>query len=651
MRRILSGRLLKLSGVLLGLLQVSALLYGQDDERRYRFSLDAGNRWSSSFSGSRDLYRSHLDYGEGPRLFAGNFEVSAPRGTNSWFDRFQLRLNDWGGEPHTAAHLRMEKSRLYDVRFDYRNVQYYSSVPRFANPFFEQGNLQSQHVFDVGQRFSHLVFSVFPGTTISPYVAFDRHDRHGPVRTTLAAAGDEFVIGSLWDTYSNDIRGGVNVALPTFSLLLEQGYRQYREKTNLFTSGFQPGNSLRPIFGRDVVLNDYQADNDTTANIPFSNAAAVWRPHDSLSLRGNAAYSMANLNPHYSDVLAGNFFSFPLQAFFQGQRQQIFSQVKKPSFFGDFSAEWEVFDRFRLVENIKTHNFHVSSSSLSDFVYLQFEPVLEQGIREQFGQQIQQDQFLSFDNLTQQLQGLFYVTPRLIARLGHRYERREMRLQDRFEFSRNVLLAGLSYDFTAGNRVSAEYEYGNTNRPIMRTDIVDFQRARLRGRFTPFAALQFEGSATLFDTETDDVPQIDFTSRNRDYALQLNYTPARRFSFSGGWERSSIRTNILYIVPQTFTLDRSRYREKGNFGNAYLNVLLIRNASLSLGYSVWGVSGSFPLNYHRPMARLEVPVHERISFYGHWNYYDYNEKVAFLPQDYRTHLTVVGFRVAMDRRP
>jgi hypothetical protein len=649
MRRIFSGRQVIMAGLLLGLLQVSALLYGQDDERRYRFSLDAGNRWSSSFNGSRDLYRSHLDYGEGPRLFNGNFEISNPRGTNSLFDRFQLRLNDWGGEPHTSASVRMEKSTIYDVRFNYRNVQYYSSVPRFANPFFEQGNVQSQHVFDVGQRFSGVEARIFPGTTISPYLAFDRSDRHGPVRTTLAAAGDEFVIGSMWDTYSNDIRGGVNLGFSSFSLLLEQGFRQHREKTNLFTSGFQPGNSLRPIFGRDIILNDYQANHDSTVNIPFSNGAAVWRPVESLTLRANAAYSMANLKPHYSDSLAGNFFSLPLLAFFQGQRQQVFSQVKKPNFFGDFSAEWEAFGRFRLVENLKTHNYHVSSMALSNLVYLQFEPVLEQGIREQFGQEVREDQFLSFDNLTQELQGLFYVTPRFIARLGHRYERREMQLQDRFEFSRNVLLAGLSYDFTAGNRVSAEYEYGKTNRPILRTDIVDFQRARLRGRLTPFNGLQLEGSAMLFDHENDEASQIDFTSRTRDYALQLNYTPARRFSFSGGWERNTIRTNLLYIIPQTFTLDRSRYREKGNFGNAYLNVLLIRNANLSLGYSVWGVSGSFPLNYHRPVARLEVPVHERISFYGQWNYYGYNEKVAFLPQDYRTNLTVVGFRVAMDR--
>ncbi|RPI28045.1 MAG: hypothetical protein EHM61_06480 [Acidobacteria bacterium] len=658
MRTISSNPWFRAAGLVLGLLQLFSLGYGQDQSQdqsqnqnqdvRYRFSLDAGNRVESGFKGSRDLYRSQLDYGEGPKLFRANLEVSVPQGSNSFFDRIQLRLNDWGGEPHTSANFRMSKSGAYELKFDYQNVQYFSSIPRFANPFFEQGNLQSQHIFDIGQRYSRLEVRFRPNKAITPFVAWDRTDRRGPVRTTLSGGGDEFVIGSLYDTYSNDLRGGVNFNVSNFNLMLEQGIRIYRERTDYSTSAPQPGNSLRPFLGRDIFLNNYTGDTDSTTNIPFSNAVAVWRPWEQLSLRANVAYSMATLEPFLSDSMTGNFFSIPQSAFFRGQNQQVFGQVKRPSFFGDFSAEFAPFSRFRIIESVKTHNFHVSGSALSNFVYLQFEPVLETGIRDQFSQLTELGSFMSFDNLTQELQGMFYVTPRLVARLGHRFERREMAVEQKLRYDRNVLITGLSYDFNMRNRISAEYEYGTTDRPIVRTDVVDFHRARLRGRFSPFEKLEFSGNATLFETDND-IPDLDFTSLQRDYGLDFTYAVTPRVSFSGGWERSHLDTNIFYVIPQTLQLDQFFYNEEGNFGNLLVSVGLIRNASLTLGYSVWGVTGDFPLNYHRPVLRVEVPVHERVSLYGQWNYYEYNEKVNFLPQDYLTNLATFGFRVSMDR--
>jgi len=670
----LSHPRLKAAGLLLGLLPLVSSSYGQDQgqaqdqtqaqaqaqaqappqtqgqtqEERYHVLLDVGGRWEANFRGNRDLYRSQLDYGQGVRLFRGELDLSVPQGSNSYFDRLQLRMNDWGGEPHTSANLRLSKSSFYDLRFDYHNVQYFSSIPNFANPFFEQGNLQSQHVFDLHQRNSQLEVQFRPNKAISPFLAWDRSKRRGPGTTTLSSGGDDFVIRSLYDDHANDFRAGLNLNLSRFSLLLEQGYRHYRDKTDFTTTGGQSGNSLRPIFGRDITLDQYLGDNDSSANIPFSNAVAVWRPVDQLSLRANMSYSMAGLEPHFSDALTGNFFSIPQAAFFRGQNQQVFGQVKKPSFFGDFSAEFAPFDRFRLVESVKTYNFHVSSSALSNFVFLQFEPVLETGIQDQFSQLTPLGSFMSFDNFTQELQGMFFVTSRLMARLGHRFERREIAVEEQFEYDRNVLIAGLSYDFNMRNRISAEYERGTTDQPIMRTDIVDFHRARLRGRFSPFEKLEFNGTATLFDNDND-VPDLDFTSLQRTYALDLNYAITPRVNFYGGFERSDLRTNIFYLIPQTLRLDEFFYREKGNFGNVLLSLSLIRNATVSLGYSVWGTSGNFPLTYQRPVARVELPVHEQFAFYAQWNYYEYNEKVNFLPQDYRTNQALFGFRVNVDR--
>ena len=155
------------------------------------------------------------------------------------------------------------------------------------------------------------------------------------------------------------------------------------------------------------------------------------------------------------------------------------------------------------------------------------------------------------------------------------------------------------------------------------------------------------GSVTLFDHDND-IPGIDFTSRQRSYALQFTYTPVPRISISGGYERRDMDTDLLFIVPQTFLPDRSIYSERGDYANLFLSLLLVHNARLNLGYSVWGTVGNFPMNTHQPMASLEIPLGERLVAYGQWNYYDYKEKVSLQPQQYQTHLVILGFRVVLE---
>ncbi len=152
---------------------------------------------------------------------------------------------------------------------------------------------------------------------------------------------------------------------------------------------------------------------------------------------------------------------------------------------------------------------------------------------------------------------------------------------------------------------------------------------------------------TLLDHDND-IPEIDLTSRQRSYALQFTYMPAPRISISGAYDRSDIDSDLLFIIPQSFQPDRSIYAERSDYANLFVSLLLLRNARLDVGYSVSGTVGNFPMNYHQPMARLEIPLGERFTAYGQWNYHDYKEKVSLLPQDYQTHLIVLGFRVELE---
>jgi hypothetical protein len=81
-----------------------------------------------------------------------------------------------------------------------------------------------------------------------------------------------------------------------------------------------------------------------------------------------------------------------------------------------------------------------------------------------------------------------------------------------------------------------------------------------------------------------------------------------------------------------------------------VSFLLARKATLSLGYSVLETAGNFPVSFHRPTARLEIPLTGPLVAYGQWNFFDYNEKRSFFAQDYGAHLAMFGLRVTWDRK-
>lgn len=624
---------------------LSTWAYAQNEQ--YRLKLDFGNRWKAGFSGNENLYRSQVDLGEGPKLFSGELSIFAPNNSNRFFDRLVLRMNSWGGEPYNTARVRAVKAGIYELRFDYQNVAYFNSVPFFANPLFEQGNLESQHQFDISQRFARLELILRPGKRISPFVAYQRTGRQGPALTTLRADGDEFLTRLAVDTHSDDLNFGVNFTASQFSLRLEQGFRWYRDTSTFLSPGFQGGNSDRPIFGRDVVLDNYQGTNDVEGTIPFSTAAGVYQPFDTLLLRGKVSYSMADVNSNFSEVIDGTFFSFPLSAFYQGAEQQALGAAKRPNLFGDVSATWQPFERLRILERLNIRRSHVSGSAQIQNAFLNVEPLLQPGSIDRLETSTLLDTFLSRNSTIQELQGVIYLSPTFSVRAGHRFEHKEIELPERFAWKRNVLILGSAYEFSARNTLALEYELGRTDQPIFRTDVVDFYRLRLRGRFHPTESLQMSGSVTLFDHDND-LPEIDLTSRQRNYTLQFTYTPLPRFSISGAYERSNIESDLLLIVPQDFQTDRSIYAERGDYANLFLSLLLLRNARLDVGYTVWGTVGNSPMNFHQPMASLELPIGERLTAYGQWNYYDYKEKVSLFPQEYQTHLVVLGFRVVLD---
>jgi hypothetical protein len=610
----------------------------------YEIRLDFGHRWEAGFRGSRDQYRSQIDLGEGPKLFSGDLLLSLDSG---WADRLELRMHSWGGEPYNTARLFMGKAGVYELRFDYFKAEYFSSIPSFANPFFQQG-LPSQHRFDTFRRNLGVELKLIPGRNVSPFFTYRRASHGGGADTTFATDADEFQTGADLSQSSDDLGGGVDIQVSRMALRIEQGWTWFRDETSFRADGLQDGNLPGTFLGRQVFATGQEGANDFRGSSPYSRAFASFYARPDLDFRGAFTYRLGRFDNAFRESLSGNFFSRTQRAFFHSQQSQFASSAKSPSFSAEGQVSWRPFSFLEITEKLRTRRFHVAGELFAQETLIDVDPLLSPVLIPELTSQASDSTRFAYLQDLQELTATVRPNAWLRLRAGHRFDRRKLELDQLHSWNRNILILGGGVSFLNRHHFDADYELGRTDRAILRLDPVDFDRIRIKGRSRPLESLEIRGSVLLFDHEND-VAGLDLTAENRDASIEVAWAPLHRLSLSAHYARQRWTNELIFIEPQTFLADRFAFREKTSAGGLHTSLLLVRGSRLHLGYNGFSVSGDFPLNYHQPSAMIEVPLTETLEFYGRWNHYGYNEKLNVFPQDFGTHLVVAGFRVLLSK--
>ena len=95
-------------------------------------SMDVGYRWRTDVGGSLDSYRSVVDLGRVRNCSAPISRLIDPG--KRFFDRVDVRAQNWGDDPYSTAHVKRTKEPVYEFSADYRNMAYFNALPSFANP-------------------------------------------------------------------------------------------------------------------------------------------------------------------------------------------------------------------------------------------------------------------------------------------------------------------------------------------------------------------------------------------------------------------------------------------------------------------------------------------------------------------------------------
>ena len=119
------------------------------------------------------------------------------------------------------------------------------------------------------------------------------------------------------------------------------------------------------------------------------------------------------------------------------------------------------------------------------------------------------------------------------------------------------------------------------------------------------------------------------------------------WAFNPDYTRATVRSNILYLVPQNLSPAESIYRENAHLASAIVDVALpgYRKLApkLSLGGSLLISSGSRPTSYYQPLVKVSVPVSEHVAWVSDWRYYGFGESL-YAYEAFRTHTFTTGLR-------
>jgi hypothetical protein len=609
--------------------------------------VEIGYRWVSDTAGNRDMYRSLVNLGEGPKLLHSSISMRADYGTARLFDSLNLSLDSWGGEPYSSLRLDFGKTGSYEFRADYRHMNYFNFVPTWADPLLAAGTVFNQHSLDVSYRTIDVQLKLFPTHKVQPYVAYSRNTGYGPGFTTYSLTGNEFLLNQQWHYAADEYRGGVQFSLPRLVLTLEQGYRFLKNDTGVTEDGEPQGNNPVPFIGNPIVLNTLDRGYHDRTTLPVTKALLRFTPFEKLTITGRYIYTMSDLESNLAEIDTGSFVSLENRLVYTASSNAFNSRSKQPNHNGSFLVEFSPSSRLTVLEDFSTRNFHITGDALLASIFFN-----ASSLAGPFGGKSDvhitdlQGSLLAFDQLHNQAEVEYDLGRGFQVRGGYRFAHAETTLESSdngdtesqtASYSRHTGIVGVGFTRGRWLTLGLDYENNSTNHALMRTDLLDYDQFKFDWSLRPLKNVSLNGRVA-FLRNSNDQSDIDLKSHNRDYTVAINYEPSERFMLSLDYTRTNILSDIAILLPQTLQLDRSLFDERGNGIGGAMSVGIYRGIKVALGYRGILNLGSYPLNYHQPYASLTIPLWNHLAFKHSWQYFGYHEKGGSTLQDNRTHL-------------
>lgn len=620
--------------ILLAALLPALLLSGAALAQDVPLDVELGYRWTD-LSGNEEMYRSQIDERDGFQIRSLSWGLGDIRDTNA-IDHFRIDAADLGIGPQGLFRVEAGRTGYWKLNASWRRNEHYSNLPTIANPFLQNGTLESQHRFDRSRDTVDVDLEILPGKAVRPLVGFSYSRYAGPGLTTYHVGQDEFQVDQDLTEKETEYRIGVAFDAGPVSGQVVQGWRFFKgEETLRLSAGAGAGNNPQTILGVPVSATSLGRTSTNDVDTPVTSAVVTGKLGSAVRLTGTYVRAKSEGEDDSSEELAGNFVSYDILRYFKTLAEQTAASSEALYWRGSIRADIHIASGLDLTTGYTRRNRELDGYGLVNDLYGStttfsgFDPkdvatMLESNTRMERDEDI-------FD-----LRANLRLASPLTLKLGFiqnsaditvendpsevvvgwgqggRYDRRVLGMEAALLFKLSGLALGVDF-----SRQTAD-------NAVVRTDFTERDRLRFRGTWEPAKWFRIGASAEQIDTSNDDYG-YGLEGESNIYAGDLEVGPWEWLRLRFGAGRFEGDNSIDYRVPQTWAVATSAYRERGdsleggltvNFKPFTLEALLRRFEN----------DGSFPYELDRARVRASLDFTKLIGIAAEWDLDDYTEK-------------------------
>ncbi len=608
-------------------------------------SVEVGYRFTPNLNGNQDVYRSTVDLFEGLRLLGLDLSVREP--SQKLFNRIDLHIASWG-DPYDSARLDVQKTGLYQLTVDYRNIAYFNFLPSFANPLLSAGSLLTYSAFDTRIKDTDVQLDLLPGARITPYLAYSRNSWNGSGISSFEADVSQFAVPMSVNDHTDTYRGGVQIQTKKLHVTLEEGGTTFKDDQGASENQLNFGD-VATFLGEPVSLLGLNELYRVRGDSAYTRASLAYAPVSWATVSGQFLYSNPNTSATYTSTAAGNLFSEDAFAFYNMGQDMATSDEQMPHTTGAFTVELRPLKKLRLVEYWSTDRLHNASDTLL------IESLMSAG--SPFSTTNPTADRLNLNYNEQEFDAYFDVTSWFTIRGGEKYTwgdvlvRSAALLETPFEsasLSRPAGIGGVSLRVKDKLRLNADVEGGSANQTYFRTSLDNYYKVRARAEYNFLPGWRLSGDFNVLKNDNPD-PAVNLSFLSHAESAALSWTPRNNQNFDVllDYTHSHLSSDIDYLIPQTLQQANSEYLENANEATALVQLSPKAWGSvrprLSLGGSLFTSTGSRPTNYYEPTVRLSVPFRKDLEWNSEWRYYGLSESI-YQYEGFRSNQVMISLR-------
>ena len=595
-------------------------------------SFEVGLR-TTEVTGSRDRYRSDVNYRNGLRLLSSKVDIYSREGNGRLFDQLNFSTLGLGNDPYQYASLRVEKNSLYRYDLLWRQSDYFNPALTIAG---------GQHRQDTVRRLQDHNLTILPGRALSLFGGYTRNNQDGAGLTTINLfdqhRGTEFPLFSDIRRQQNEYRVGGEAKLGGLKLMVIRNWEFFKDDTRDFTNGASTPND--PLSRTTLTrLNRGQ---------PNHGSSPGWRANlftEKLKwIALNARFTWVDGTRDF--VTDETALGTDRLGAARNRQTIVTGNARRPML--SANATVSIFPTERLT--VTNHTSFTQSRMEGDIRFAELN-------NQTLGINFNEFQFLGLRTISNSTDAQYQITSRASVHGGYHYADRRVRsVQDeiRTEQSNRLSAGMLGFRFrpVSGLSINLDGELGRADNPFYTISEKNYHGLSSRVQYkhrTVTLSTQFKSNYNF-----NSVSLFAHSARSRQYAFDGSWQAAKWLSLDASYSKLHLDTltGIAYFANLALIdTNRSWYVSNLHTVFAGLRTNMRGRADLFAGWSrvqdrggpnrvvtlpALTAAQNFPVIYHSPMVRFSVPINPKIRWNAGYQFYGYGERLMPI-QNYRGH--------------